>query len=67
MNSLSGLSDTKGPSFTRMAHILQALVPPKSCILMLDLQCDDLIRKMFINLFAVARYIPSDFTLSSFH
>nr|GEU32782.1 sister chromatid cohesion protein PDS5 homolog B-like isoform X1 [Tanacetum cinerariifolium] len=55
VSTFSGLRDTKGPSFGRRVNILETVAKYKSCIVMLDLECDDLINEMFRTFFAVAR------------
>ncbi|KAL9146836.1 hypothetical protein ABFS82_13G137100 [Erythranthe guttata] len=55
VSTFSGLSDTNGPSFGRRVVILETLARYRSCVVMLDLECDDLICEMFNTFFAVAR------------
>ncbi|XP_051135633.1 sister chromatid cohesion protein PDS5 homolog A-like isoform X2 [Andrographis paniculata] len=55
VNALSGLSDIKAPSFQRRVQILETLATYRSCVLMLDLECDDLINEMIYTLFNVVR------------
>lgn len=57
VSTFSGLRDTKGPSFGRRVNILETVAKYRSCIVMLDLECDDLINEMFRTFFAVARFI----------
>eukprot|EP00250_Pteridium_aquilinum_P011433 c20066_g1_i1 orf=108-4985(-) len=45
--SFKGLDETSSPHFERRVSILQAVATYKSCVVMLDLDCDDLIREMF--------------------
>ncbi|KAG8649135.1 hypothetical protein MANES_08G068700v8 [Manihot esculenta] len=54
VGTFSGLSDTSGPSFGRRVVILETLAKYRSCVVMLDLECDDLVNKMFSTFFAVA-------------
>lgn len=49
-----GLRDTSGPSFGRRVVILETLAKYRSCVVMLDLECDDLVNDMFSTFFAVA-------------
>lgn len=56
MSTFSGLSDTSGPSFGRRVVILETLAKYRSCVVMLDLECDDLVNEMFSTFFAVARF-----------
>lgn len=55
VSTFSGLSDTDGPSFGRRVIILETLARYRSCVVMLDLECDDLINEMVNTFFAVAR------------
>ncbi|CAN1177240.1 Sister chromatid cohesion protein PDS5 homolog A [Linum perenne] len=56
VSTFSGLSDTAaGPSFGRRVVILETVAKYRSCVVMLDLECDDLIKKMFSTFFAVTR------------
>ncbi|XP_004293403.1 PREDICTED: sister chromatid cohesion protein PDS5 homolog A [Fragaria vesca subsp. vesca] len=55
VGTFSGLKDTSGPSFGRRVVILETLAKYRSCVVMLDLECDDLVTEMFSTFFAVAR------------
>lgn len=55
VSTFSGLSDTSGPSFGRRVVILETLARYRSCVVMLDLECDDLVKEMFSTFLAVAR------------
>ncbi|KAL0328713.1 UNVERIFIED_CONTAM: DNA mismatch repair protein MSH6 [Sesamum calycinum] len=55
VSTFSGLSDINGPTFGRRVVILETLARYRSCVVMLDLECDDLIDEMFNIFFAVAR------------
>lgn len=55
MASFEGLDDMGSPSFTRRVSILETVAKVRSCVMMLDLECDDLILKMFHIFFRVAR------------
>ena len=57
VGTFSGLSDTGGPSFGRRVIILETLAKYRSCVVMLDLECNDLVNKMFSTFFTVARYV----------
>ncbi|XP_047310711.1 sister chromatid cohesion protein PDS5 homolog A [Impatiens glandulifera] len=50
VSTFSGLKDSVGPSFGRRVIILETLARYRSCIVMLDLECDALVNEMF-NLF----------------
>ncbi|XP_063940236.1 sister chromatid cohesion protein PDS5 homolog A isoform X2 [Daucus carota subsp. sativus] len=54
VSTFSGLSDTSEPSFGRRAVILKTLADFRSCVVMLDLECNDLINKMFTTILAGA-------------
>ncbi|XP_057497831.1 sister chromatid cohesion protein PDS5 homolog A-like isoform X1 [Actinidia eriantha] len=54
VSTFSGLSDTSGPSFGRRVVILETLARYRSCVVMLDLECDDLVNQMFSTFFSVA-------------
>ncbi|XP_057765095.1 sister chromatid cohesion protein PDS5 homolog A isoform X2 [Salvia miltiorrhiza] len=55
VSTFSGLSDINSPSFGRILVILETLARYRSCVVMLDLECDDLIKDMFSTFFTVAR------------
>ncbi|QCD77306.1 sister chromatid cohesion protein PDS5 homolog A-A-like [Vigna unguiculata] len=65
VGTFSGLSDTSGPSFDRRVAILETLAKYRSCVVMLDLECDDLVNEMFSTFFAVARDDHPENVLSS--
>ncbi|PNX86480.1 sister chromatid cohesion PDS5-like protein, partial [Trifolium pratense] len=54
VSTFSGLSDTNGPSFGRRVVILETLAKYRSCVVMLDLECDDLVNEIFNTFVAVA-------------
>ncbi|CAK9156797.1 unnamed protein product [Ilex paraguariensis] len=54
VSTFSGLSDTSGPAFGRRVVILETLARYRSCVVMLDLECDDLVLEMFSSFLAVA-------------
>lgn len=56
MSTFSGLSDTNDPYFGRRDVVLETVARYRSCVVMLDLECDDLINEMFTTYFTVARY-----------
>ncbi|XAR65765.1 hypothetical protein NMG60_11010002 [Bertholletia excelsa] len=53
VSTFTGLSDTSGPSFGRRVVILETLARYRSCVVMLDLECDDLVEQMFSTFFSV--------------
>ncbi|XP_041989798.1 sister chromatid cohesion protein PDS5 homolog A-like [Salvia splendens] len=55
VSTFSGLSDVNSPSFGRIVVILETVARYRSCVVMLDLECDDLIKDMFSTFFTVAR------------
>lgn len=57
MSTFSGLSDLSGPSFGQEVAMLEILAKYRSCVVMLDLECDDLVNEMFSTFFAVARLV----------
>lgn len=57
VGTFNGLSDINSPSFGRRVVILETLARYRSCVVMLDLDCDDLINEMFSTFFAVIRYV----------
>ncbi|KAI3870579.1 hypothetical protein MKX03_022772 [Papaver bracteatum] len=65
VGTFHGLSDTSGPSFGRRVVILETLAKYRSCVVMLDLECDDLVNEMFSTFFAVASDNHSESVLTS--
>ncbi|XP_016903052.2 sister chromatid cohesion protein PDS5 homolog A isoform X1 [Cucumis melo] len=65
VGTFSGLNDTTGPSFGRRVVILETLAKYRSCVVMLDLDCDDLVNEMFGTFLAVAREDHPESVLSS--
>ncbi|KAG6641941.1 sister chromatid cohesion protein PDS5 homolog B-like [Carya illinoinensis] len=65
VSTFSGLSDTSGPSFSRRVVILETLAKYRSCVVMLDLECDDLVNEMFTTFFSVASDDHPESILSS--
>ncbi|KVH96669.1 Armadillo-like helical [Cynara cardunculus var. scolymus] len=54
VSTFNGLRDTKDPSFGRRVIILDTIAKYRSFVVMLDLECDDLVNKMFKTFFDVA-------------
>eukprot|EP00897_Mesotaenium_endlicherianum_P005452 jgi/Mesen1/4935/ME000246S04157 len=50
-----GLDESSSPSFHRRVGILETLAKYKTCIVMLDLECDALIQEMFERFFTIVR------------
>ncbi|OMO76990.1 Armadillo-like helical [Corchorus capsularis] len=65
VSTFNGLNDTSGPSFGRRVVILETLAKYRSCVVMLDLECDDLVNEMFRTFFAVVRDDHPESVLSS--
>ncbi|XP_017226187.1 sister chromatid cohesion protein PDS5 homolog A isoform X2 [Daucus carota subsp. sativus] len=65
VSTFSGLSDKSGPSFGRRVVILETLARYRSCVVMLDLECDDLVKEMFSTFLAVASDGHPESVLSS--
>ncbi|EPS74351.1 hypothetical protein M569_00403, partial [Genlisea aurea] len=65
VGTFSGLSDMNAPSFGRRVVILETLARYRSCVVMLDIECDDLINEMFTTFFNVARDDHPENVLSS--
>ncbi|KAJ4704111.1 sister chromatid cohesion protein PDS5-like A-like [Melia azedarach] len=65
VGTFSGLKDTSGPSFGRRVVILETLARYKSCLVMLDIECYDLVNEMFSTFFAVASNDHPESVLSS--
>ncbi|XP_031270403.1 sister chromatid cohesion protein PDS5 homolog A-like [Pistacia vera] len=65
VGTFSGLKDTSGPSFGRRVVILETLAKYRSCVVMLDLECDDLVNQMFSTFFDVASDDHPENVLSS--
>jgi sister-chromatid-cohesion protein PDS5 len=54
VSTFSGLSDTTSPSFERRVLILETMARYRSCVVMLDLELDELISEMFTTFLSVA-------------
>ncbi|XP_062088082.1 sister chromatid cohesion protein PDS5 homolog A [Humulus lupulus] len=65
VGTFGGLRDTNGPSFGRRVVILETLAKYRSCVVMLDLECDDLVNEMFSTFLAVASDDHPDSVISS--
>ena len=50
------LNDTEGPLFAKRVSMLETVAKVRSCVLMLDLDCDDLILQTFKHFFSTVRY-----------
>ena len=47
MGAFEDLDDVESPFFERRTSILDTVAKVRSCVVMLDLECDDLINDMF--------------------
>lgn len=56
VSTFNGLRDTKHPSFGTIVNILDTVAKYRSFVVMLDLECDDLVIQMFKTFFAVVRF-----------
>ncbi|XP_019440010.1 PREDICTED: sister chromatid cohesion protein PDS5 homolog A-B [Lupinus angustifolius] len=65
VSTFSGLSDTGSPSFGQRVAILETLAKYRSCVVMLDLECDEMVNDMFHTFFTVARDDHPESVLSS--
>ena len=50
-----GLNDISSPYFATRLHILSTVASVRSCIVMLNIECNDLIHEMFQTFFATVR------------
>ena len=57
VSAFSGLDDVGGPSFGRRVVILETVAKYRSCIVMLDLECDELVKEVFTTFLDVARWV----------
>ena len=55
VSSFKGLNDKSSPDFHIRVGILEIVATTKCCVVMLDLQCDDLILEMFRIFFQTVR------------
>ncbi|KAK4369677.1 hypothetical protein RND71_009152 [Anisodus tanguticus] len=65
VSTFSGLGDINSPSFGRRVVILETIARYRSCVVMLDLECDDLINDMFRTFLNVVRDEHQDSILTS--
>ena len=52
VDAFRNLDDIESPSFGRRTSILETVAKVRSCVVMLDLELDDLIQDMFKHFFA---------------
>lgn len=56
VSSFENLYDKSSKSYTRRASILETVAKVRSCVVMLDLECDALVVEMFQHLLNSIRY-----------
>ncbi|XP_019095474.1 PREDICTED: sister chromatid cohesion protein PDS5 homolog A-like [Camelina sativa] len=65
VTAFTGLNDVSGPSFGRRVVILETVAKYRSCVMMLDLECDDLVKEVFTTFLDVARDDHPEIVFSS--
>ncbi|KAL1214039.1 putative sister chromatid cohesion protein PDS5 [Cardamine amara subsp. amara] len=65
VSAFAGLNDVSGPSFGRRVVILETVAKYRSCVVMLDLECDDLVKEVFTTFLDVARDDHPEIVFSS--
>lgn len=55
VSTFAELADTTSPFFSRRVKILETVAQCKCCVIMLDIDCDDLVLEMFNIFFLVVR------------
>lgn len=55
VSTFEELDETEGPYFSRRVSILETIAKMRCCVLMLDIDCEDLVLEMFQVFFAVVR------------
>ncbi|XP_019257336.1 PREDICTED: sister chromatid cohesion protein PDS5 homolog A isoform X3 [Nicotiana attenuata] len=55
VNIFAELDDTKNPYFSMRVQLLETVAKLRFCLIMLDIGCEDLVKKLFKNFFAVLR------------
>lgn len=56
VSSFENLSDKSSRSYAKRTSILETVAKIRSCVVMLDLECDGLILEMFEHFLATIRY-----------
>ncbi|XP_042393819.1 sister chromatid cohesion protein PDS5 homolog A-A-like isoform X1 [Zingiber officinale] len=56
IDTFMDLGDTASPYFTRRTKILESVAALKCCVIMLDIDCEDLVLDMFKVIFSVIRH-----------
>lgn len=62
VSTFEELDETEGPYFSRRVSILETIAKMRCCVLMLDIDCEDLVLEMFQVFFAVVRPPTKCFT-----
>jgi len=65
LNMFKELSDTASPHFLRRVKVLETVARCKCCVIMLDVDCHDLVLEMFKIFFSSVRLECSLFSLFS--
>ncbi|KAK1322808.1 hypothetical protein QJS10_CPA02g01266 [Acorus calamus] len=65
VEAFENLSDMSGRSYAKLVSILETVAKVRSCVVMLDLECDGLILDMFRHFFKTIRDSHPDSVLSS--
>ncbi|XP_075075384.1 sister chromatid cohesion protein PDS5 homolog B isoform X13 [Nicotiana tabacum] len=55
VNIFAELDDTKNPYFSLRVQLLETVAKLRFCLIMLDIGCEDLVKKLFKNFFTVLR------------
>uniref|UniRef100_A0A0D9VI84 Tudor domain-containing protein n=1 Tax=Leersia perrieri TaxID=77586 RepID=A0A0D9VI84_9ORYZ len=64
VGSFEKLDDTESPLFKRIVAILETVAKVRLCVVMLDLECGDLIQQMFKNFFTTVKSNHSETVVS---
>lgn len=56
VSSFENLHDTSSRSYAKMLSMVETVAKVRSCVVMLDLECDSLIVEMFRHFFKAVRY-----------
>jgi hypothetical protein len=57
VQSFAKLDEVESPLFAKRVSMLETVAKVRSCVLMLDLDCDDLILDTFNHFFSTVRYV----------
>ena len=67
LKTFKELSDTASPHFFRRVKVLETVARCKCCVIMLDVDCHDLVLEMFIIFFSSVRLECSLFSFLGFY